>query len=80
MQSIRRTSSSATLSLPVIELLKRPLATQLATVNPSGSPQQTIMDVDLQPWYERVCPFSQPPSTGLSQAQKWAQDTRQTIT
>ncbi len=43
MQSIRRTSSSATLSPPVIEVLKRPLATQLATVNPSGSPQQTIM-------------------------------------
>jgi PPOX class probable F420-dependent enzyme len=43
VQSIRRTSSSATLSPPVIEFLKRPLATQLATVNPSGSPQQTII-------------------------------------
>jgi PPOX class probable F420-dependent enzyme len=43
MQSIRRTSSSATLSRPVIEFLKRPLATRLATVNPRGSPQQTIM-------------------------------------
>jgi PPOX class probable F420-dependent enzyme len=43
MQSIRRTSSAATLSPSVIEFLQRPLATQLATVNPSGSPQQTIM-------------------------------------
>jgi len=43
MQSMRRTSPAATLSPSVLEFLKRPLATQLATVNPSGSPQQTIM-------------------------------------
>lgn len=43
MPSVRPTSLSATLSPPVIEFLKRPLATQLATLNPSGSPQQTIM-------------------------------------
>jgi PPOX class probable F420-dependent enzyme len=43
MPSIRRTSSAVTLSPPISEFLKRPLATQLATVNPSGSPQQSIM-------------------------------------
>lgn len=43
MQPTRRVSSPATFSPAVIEFLQRPLAAQLATVNPSGSPQQTIM-------------------------------------
>ena len=43
MPSSRRTSPSATLSPAAVEFLKQPLAAQLATVNPSGSPQQTIM-------------------------------------
>lgn len=48
MQSIQRAPSSATLPPAVIEFLKRPLAAQIATVNPNRSPQQTIM------WFKRV--------------------------
>jgi PPOX class probable F420-dependent enzyme len=43
MQPSRQVSSSATVPPAAIEFLRRPLAAQLATVNPSGSPHQTIM-------------------------------------
>jgi PPOX class probable F420-dependent enzyme len=43
MQSSRQVSSSVTVTPAAIEFLQRPLAAQLATVNPSGSPHQTIM-------------------------------------
>jgi PPOX class probable F420-dependent enzyme len=43
MQPNRHVLSSATLPPTAIEFLQRPLAAQLATVNPNGSPHQTIM-------------------------------------
>ncbi|HEX9431029.1 MAG TPA: PPOX class F420-dependent oxidoreductase [Candidatus Bathyarchaeia archaeon] len=43
VQPSRQVSSSATLPLTALEFLQRPLAAQLATVNPNGSPHQTIM-------------------------------------
>jgi PPOX class probable F420-dependent enzyme len=43
MQSSRQVSSSAAVGPAAVEFLQRPLAAQLAMVNPSGSPQQTIM-------------------------------------
>jgi PPOX class probable F420-dependent enzyme len=43
MQLSRQVFSSASVAPAAIEFLQRPLAAQLATVNPSGSPQQTIM-------------------------------------
>lgn len=43
MQPSRQVSSSATLPPAAIEFLQQPLAAQLAMINPSGSPHQTIM-------------------------------------
>jgi PPOX class probable F420-dependent enzyme len=43
MQPTRRVSSPTTFSPAVVAFLQRPLAAQLATLNPSGSPHQTIM-------------------------------------
>jgi PPOX class probable F420-dependent enzyme len=43
MRPTRQTFTSTTFSPAVVEFLRRPLAAQLATLNPSGSPQLTIM-------------------------------------
>jgi PPOX class probable F420-dependent enzyme len=39
----RETATATTFSPTVVEFLRRPLASQLVTINPSGSPQATIM-------------------------------------
>ena len=43
MQSSRPTAAPVQMSPAVVEFLKRPLACHLATVNPGGSPQLTVM-------------------------------------
>lgn len=43
VRPIRQTITSSTFAPAVVEFLRRPLASQLVTVNPSGSPQVTIM-------------------------------------
>jgi PPOX class probable F420-dependent enzyme len=39
----RETATATTFSPATVEFLRRPLASQLVTINPSGSPQATIM-------------------------------------
>jgi PPOX class probable F420-dependent enzyme len=43
MRSSRQIVTSTTFSPAVVEFLKRPLGSQLVTLNPNGSPQVTIM-------------------------------------